>query len=45
MTCLVLVTVPWTGIFLPCYVALALAHCLFCAAYVAKFARTLARMD
>jgi phosphatidylglycerophosphate synthase len=43
-TCLVLVTLPWAGIFLPLYAALALIHCLFCAAYLAKFYRTLARM-
>lgn len=45
ITCLVLMTVPWSGIFLPCYLALAVFHCIFCAAYVAKFSRTLARMD
>lgn len=43
-TCLVMVAVPWTGLFLPCYAVLALCHCLFCAAYLAKFYRTLARM-
>ncbi|MCU1521336.1 MAG: hypothetical protein JWM01_2848 [Arthrobacter sp.] len=44
ITCLVLVTVPWAGIFLPGYAALALLHCLFAAAYVAKCFRALARM-
>lgn len=44
-TCLVLVTVPWAGIFLPLYAALALIHCLFCAAFLAKSYRALARMD
>jgi phosphatidylglycerophosphate synthase len=44
ITCVVMITVPWTGVFLPCYAALALCHCLFCAAYVTKFYRTLARM-
>ena len=43
-TCLVLVTLPWAGIFVPLYAALALIHCLFCAAYLTKFFRTLARM-
>jgi phosphatidylglycerophosphate synthase len=43
-TCLLLVTVPWAGFFLPGYAALALLHCLFGAAYVAKCFRTLARM-
>jgi phosphatidylglycerophosphate synthase len=43
-TCLVMLTVPWTAIFLPSYAALALCHCLFAAAYLAKFYRTLARM-
>jgi phosphatidylglycerophosphate synthase len=45
MMCLALMTVPWSGIFVPCYLALALFHCVFCAAYVAKFSRTLSRMD
>ncbi len=44
-TCLALMTLPWTGVFLPCYVALALLHCLFAVAYVVKFSRSLARMD
>lgn len=43
-TCLVLLTLPWTGVFLPCYAALALFHCLFAAAYLTKFYRHLARM-
>lgn len=43
-SCLVLMTLPWTSIFLPAYAALALCHCVFCAAYVAKFYRSLARM-
>lgn len=43
-TCLVMIAAPWTAIFLPCYAALALCHCLFAAAYMAKFYRTLARM-
>lgn len=45
VTCLVFVTAPWIGVFLPTYGVLALLHCLFCVAYVAKFYRTLARMD
>ena len=45
VTCLVFMAVPWIGVFLPLYGALALLHCLFCAAYVTKFYRTLARMD
>lgn len=45
VTCLVLVTVPWSDVFLPCYAALALVHSVFCAACVAKFSRSLARMD
>lgn len=44
VTCIVMMTLPWNGIFLPSYLALALFHCVFCAAYVAKFARTLSRM-
>ena len=44
-TCVVMMTAPWTGLFLPLYAALALIHCLFAAAYVTKFYRTLARMD
>lgn len=44
VTCLVMVAVPWTGLFLPGYALLALCHCLFCAAYLAKVYRTLARM-
>lgn len=45
MTCLALMTVPWSSIFLPCYAVLAIFHCVFCAAYVVKFSRALARMD
>lgn len=43
-TCIVLLMLPWPGVFLPCYAALALFHCLFGAAYVTKFHRSLARM-
>ena len=44
VTCLVMMMLPLNGIFVPSYLALALFHCVFCAAYVAKFARTLSRM-
>ena len=44
VTCLMLVTVPWVGIFLSIYAAVAFSHCLFGVAYVAKCSRALARM-
>lgn len=44
VTCIVMTTVPLGRIFVPCYIALALFHCVFGAAYLAKFSRTLSRM-
>lgn len=45
VTCLVFLALPWPGIFLPGYGALAVLHCLFCAAFLVKSYRTLAGAD
>ncbi|MDQ0848578.1 phosphatidylglycerophosphate synthase [Arthrobacter sp. B3I9] len=44
ISCLVMATVPWTGVFIPAYATLALCHCLFAGAFAVKSYRTLARM-
>lgn len=44
LTCVLLMFVPAGSIFLYGYAVLAIFHCLFCAAYLAKFYRDLSRM-